>query len=244
MNITIACRFPPVNRTPEQVWEDLVALTARLAAAAPGFKDWWANPRAPKDAYVSLADRAAFVSRLREDDDKLEQEYPGLPAAGGSGAVLTNAGNDKDWKARGGVALAYSPGIGSLRLDLNRIEKTYGRPEPLVWAQLAALTEDPRITFAQTEVQQLLDGELLLYSADRAVFPHREFLGWMGYVDRPLTTDQVPDAARLERHGEGTLVLATALLDLGDRAAIKQANQVEMSLADLGLLPVIDPQLG
>ncbi|WP_280524701.1 hypothetical protein [Xanthomonas maliensis] len=39
------------------------------------------------------------------------------------------------------------------------------------------------------------------------------------------------------------MILSTPLLDLSDPHAIKQANQVEMSLVDLDLLPVIDPEL-
>ncbi len=108
---------------------------------------------------------------------------------------------------------------------------------------LKALTSDERVRFAQANVKQRVNDELVLYSVDRAPFPHREFLGWMGYVTRPLTQAQIPDAARLERHGQGTLILSTPLLDLSDPVAVMKANKVEMSLVDLGLLPVTDPSL-
>jgi len=127
---------------------------------------------------------------------------------------------------------------------VDRIEEVFASPSSLLRSTISALLDSLPITFAQTNVQQLVEGELLLYSVDRAPFPHREFLGWMGYVDVPLTRDQVPAAARLERRGGGTLILATEVLDLADAHAIKQANQVEMSLVDQELLPVTDPLLG
>ena len=110
-----------------------------------------------------------------------------------------NAGNDKDWLRRGGVGLSYQPALGVLRLHVDRIEEVFASPSSLLRSTISALLDSLPITFAQTNVQQLVEGELLLYSVDRAPFPHREFLGWMGYVDVPLTRDQVPAAARLER---------------------------------------------
>jgi len=214
-----------------------------LAKATPAFERWWANPRGPKDPYLALEERQAFVARVQEDDDKLNKKYPTVPLKGSSGAVLTNAGNDKDWKQRGAVALSYAPEIGNIRLQLGRVVKTYTQPADVVFAALEAIASDPRIMFAQCNVQQLVDGKLLLYSLDRTPFPHREFLGWMGYVPQQLTQAEVPDASRLERHGQGTLILSTPLLDLSDPVAVMQANKVEMSLVDLGLLPVTDRSL-
>ena len=244
MNLTFACRLPSSPRTAEQVWDDLKGVTARLSQVDSLFAQWWANPRGPKDAYVPLADRQAFLARLLADEQALAEEFPNQSSSGSSGALLTNAGNDKDWKQRGAVALTYFPDQGQWRLQLHRVEKVYAEPARVAWALLNALAGDERVTFVQTNVQQLIDGQLLLYSVDRAVFPHREFLGWMGYVNRPLTLEDVPEAARVEARGKGSLILSTQILDLGNAAAVKQTNQVEMALADLELLPVIDPSLG
>ncbi|HDS1675485.1 TPA: immunity 52 family protein [Stenotrophomonas maltophilia] len=244
MNITIACHFPAAARTPFQVWEDVVGITSSLSNADPLFANWWAAPRLSSDAYVPVGEGDDLVARVQEDDIKLAKEYPGQPSIGSNGALLTNAGNDKDWLRRGGVGLSYMPALGMLRLHVDRIEKVFDSPVSVLESTLSVLLNSLPITFAKTNVQQLVEGELLLYSVDRAPFPHREFLGWMGYVDASLTQDQVPAAARLERRGGGTLILATEVLDLADAHAIKQANQVEMSLVDLGLLPVTDPLLG
>lgn len=240
----MACHFPAAARTPFQVWEDVVGITSSLSSADPRFAGWWAAPRSPRDAYVPVGEGEAFVARLQDDDIRFAQEYPVQHSTGSGGAVLTNAGNDKDWLKRGGIGLSYMPALGTLRLHVDRIEKVFASPARLLESALSALLNSLPITFAQTNVQQLVEGELLLHSVDRAPLPHREFLGWMGYVDAPLTQEQVPAAARLERRGAGTLILATEVLDLADAHAVKQANQVEMSLVDLGLLPVTDPSLG
>ncbi len=84
----------------------------------------------------------------------------------------------------------------------------------------------------------------MLYSYDRSVYRHREFLGWMGFVHDGLTPAQLPEAVRTEWHGAGTLILATELLDLSSSAAVEQVNRVEMKLAERGLLPLTDARLG
>lgn len=84
----------------------------------------------------------------------------------------------------------------------------------------------------------------MLYSYDRSVYRHREFMGWMGFVHEALTPAQLPEAVRMERHGAGTLILATELLDLSSSAAVEQVNYVEMKLAERGLLPLTDARLG
>ncbi len=231
-------------RIPGQVWEDISRITSNLSKVDPSFGLWWVNPRSAKDRYIPACDREAFATRIAGDDTRIARKYPSQPSIGSNGAILTNAGNDKDWLRRGGVGLSYQPALGVLRLHVDRIEEVFASPSSLLRSTISALLDSLPITFAQTNVQQLVEGELLLYSVDRAPFPHREFLGWMGYVDVPLTRDQVPAAARLERRGGGTLILATEVLDLADAHAIKQANQVEMSLVDQGLLPVTDPLLG
>ncbi|MBN6149345.1 immunity 52 family protein [Xanthomonas sp. AmX2] len=228
--------------TAEQAYEEAAGWVERLASTHEDFCDWWAVPAGPKDPFVSFSDRQAIVSRIQADD-QMDQEFPGAPSQGSNGVLLTNAGSEKEWAKRGKVSLSITPSAGDVRLGVSGIEKLYSPPVDVVWALLKALVSDTRTRFAQTNIKQRVINELLLYSVDRAPFPHREFLGWMGYVPQALTTEQVPNAAKLERQGKGTLILSTPLLDLSDPAAIEQANQVEMSLVDLDLLPVTDPYL-
>ncbi len=130
-----------------------------------------------------------------------------------------------------------------LRLHIDRVETVFASPGSLLQSTLVAMLKHLPISFAQTDVQQRVEDALLLYSVDRSPFRHRDFLGWMGYVAAPLTMEDVPAATRLERTGDGTLIVAAEVLDLADAFAIKRVNQVEMSLVDLELLRVTDPSL-
>jgi hypothetical protein len=228
MNATLVCHSPPNDLPAVQAWEDASFWVARIANVHPDFETWWTVPRGPRDDAILLAHRGPVVAHIQKTN---------------IGIHLTNAATDAEWTKRGKVSLAIHPGSGILRLRLGRIEELYPTPTTLIWNLLQALTSDSRVTFAQTNVLQQVAGSVMTYSGDRRVFHHREYLGWMGYVDAPLAADQLPQAARLERQGRGTLILAADVLDLGDHAAIEQANRTEIGLADLGLLPVIDSSL-
>ncbi|WLA01569.1 Imm52 family immunity protein [Xanthomonas translucens] len=239
MNVTLALKLSPEVLSPADSYSWAVGWLDRLASVHPDYKLWWSSPRGPKDSFLPFEDKGGILLRLEE----AAKEFPDLMEKGAPSLLLTNAGDEKTWKKRGRITLTLNPSFGELRFRVGKIESVYEKPDSMVWSVLVALATDPRVRFAQTNVQQLVSNELLLYSVDRTPFPHREFLGWMGYVPQALKTEQVPNAARLERQGKGTLVLSTPLLDLSDPAAIKQANQVEMSLVDLDLLPVTDPNL-
>ncbi|WP_140724347.1 MULTISPECIES: Imm52 family immunity protein [Gammaproteobacteria] len=238
MGITLVVKSRPERLSLPEAYAAAAVLIGRLAQVHPDFREWWSNPRGPKDAFLPFGDRKGIIARMEEDE-----EFPELKEKGAPGLLLTNAGDEKTWKKRGRIGWTINPSFGDMRLSIGNPEQAFERPTEIIWGILKELSKVPGVWFAQTNVKQRVGNDLLLYSIDRAPFPHREFLGWMGYVNSPLAAEQVPDAARLERQGNGTLILATEVLDLGNPAAIKQANQVEMSLADLDLLSVIGSSL-
>ncbi|WP_313160605.1 Imm52 family immunity protein [Stenotrophomonas sp.] len=243
MNITLACYSLPNYFAAAQAWEDASEWVARIANTHPDFETWWTVPRGPRDDAIPLSQRGHVVAHIQKANTQMVQEFLGSAGEGSVGIHLTNAATDAEWMKRGKVSLAIHPGSGILRLRLGRIEEIYPSPTTLIWKLLQGLTSESRVTFAQTNVLQQVAGSVMTYSGDRRVFHHREYLGWMGYVHAPLSADQLPHAARLERQGRGTLILAADVLDLGDHAAVEQANRTEIGLVDLGLLPVIDSSL-
>ncbi|MDT3500622.1 Imm52 family immunity protein [Stenotrophomonas maltophilia] len=246
MNTTLVFHIQPSTFDAARFLAEARSWLTVLGSGHPDFAEWWIPPRGPNDAFVPLRDHAEVIARVGADRDRLDAEYganEGVRPSAIGNIVLTNAGNEREWNQKGKVALYVNLGLGQLRLSISKLETTYADPGAVLWRLLARMAEDCRVRFAQVNVRQKIGVDLLLYSRDRAPFPHREFLGWMGYVDAPLTEHQIPAAARLERCGNGTLILATDVLDLSDPHAVQQANQVEMSLVDLGLLPVIDPAL-
>jgi hypothetical protein len=133
--------------------------------------------------------------------------------------------------------------MGEVTFSVYGAERLLAPAGEVVWSLLKALSSDSQVTYAKTDVHERAGGSSLVYSIHRGVYPHREFLGWMGYVNQALLPAQLPEASRTERQGGGTLILATDVLDLSSSAAVEQVNRVEMRLAELGLLPVTDPRL-
>ncbi|MBN6152842.1 immunity 52 family protein [Xanthomonas sp. AmX2] len=101
------------------------------------------------------------------------------------------------------------------------------------------------VSFAYVDVvdRSLATDEVVFYRLNYATFPHRKALGWMGFVPAEVAPAQLPLAAQLVPvAGKGTVIVAVdAPFDLNDPAHIRRANQVEMDMVDLGLLPVTDP---
>lgn len=243
MNIIISCQTVPRVLTAAETYDYSAGLIARLAAAHVGFQHWWSMLAKPTDTRIAFDDRARMTAWIQAGKDAFQLEYPSAPISLSGGVLLTNVTSEAEWLARGSISLSINPGPGEVQLEINRIEQVFPSPTELVWASLRALAHDSRVNFVNTNVQQGWGKERKLYSLHCGAFPHREFLGWMGYVSRRLTADQIPEAARMEHAGEGTLIMATENQDLFDASAVEQANRVEIRLAELGLLPVTDSRL-
>ncbi|MBD3774190.1 MAG: immunity 52 family protein [Rhodobacteraceae bacterium] len=184
-----------------------------------------------------------MIKLMVQHERDFRAKYPGVSLSASNGILLANAEGEEKWAAKGSVAIAINPGPGEIRLDIGRLQVAQERAAELVWSSLKALTADAKITLAQTNIMQAVGRERRLYSLRCGVFPHREFLGWMGYVDQPVDESQVPDAVRVERHGRGTMIMATEDVDLFNARSVEQMNRVEIRLAELGLLPAITSSL-
>ena len=78
----------------------------------------------------------------------------------------------------------------------------------------------------------------------KQVFPDRFPVGWMLYLNKKITQQQVPMAAQLihidNDKNHGTLIISTDhVFDGENKEDIKKANEIEIQLAGLGLLPLI-----
>lgn len=82
------------------------------------------------------------------------------------------------------------------------------------------------------------------YGTDYRVFPHREFLGWVGFIRERVTPKDIPEADEVTPLVDGgTLIVSVAdTFDVHNPDHVKKAQCVEMRLVDLDALPVIDPQ--
>ncbi|WP_140182458.1 Imm52 family immunity protein [Providencia stuartii] len=79
---------------------------------------------------------------------------------------------------------------------------------------------------------------------DKNVFPDRFPVGWMLYLNKIITQEQVPMAAQLitieNEKNKGTLIISKeGVFDGSNKDDIKKSNEIEIQLTALGLLPLI-----
>ncbi|EKA0997716.1 immunity 52 family protein [Cronobacter sakazakii] len=80
---------------------------------------------------------------------------------------------------------------------------------------------------------------------DRNIFPDRIYVGWMLYLPHVVLPEIVPEAAKVVpvSDGEkqkGTIVISTdEIFDGNNIEHIRKANDIEIRLLDLGLLPLM-----
>ncbi|BET43168.1 Imm52 family immunity protein [Atlantibacter hermannii] len=80
---------------------------------------------------------------------------------------------------------------------------------------------------------------------DKNVFPDRLSVGWMLYVPHVLLPELIPEAARVipvmdGKQQKGTIVVSTEeIFDGNNKEHIGKANDIEIKLLDLGLLPLM-----
>ena len=79
----------------------------------------------------------------------------------------------------------------------------------------------------------------------RCVFPQRLRVGWMLYLPRVITAHQAPEAMRLipvlgeKKKQRGTIIVSVdEVFDVANPDHVKRANELEVRLADQGLLPL------
>lgn len=75
------------------------------------------------------------------------------------------------------------------------------------------------------------------------VFPDRLPVGWMLYLNKKIMQEQLPMAAELididNNKNKGTLIISTEhVFDGSNKDDIKKANEIEIQLTALGLLPL------
>lgn len=76
------------------------------------------------------------------------------------------------------------------------------------------------------------------YGPHSAVFEHRAWRGWMGWLAHAIDPARLPAFAIVRQIGEGTLVASQPQNIRADRPDdLARAAEVEVALADLGVLP-------
>lgn len=210
----------------------LEALHASLPALAPAQSGWFGGVFTPEDKALAFSERTEFLHRLermmKSEEGSLFSMY------------LSTARSGR--RKPNQLEINYLPGNGVLRIDIYRPTDS-----ALIASLLSALPAAMTVEYAFVNVwdndpDPEEPGDKTSYRASFATFPHRQCLGWMAYVPHVVTMEQLPLAARIIPAEGGSIIVAVdEPFDLANKDHIKRANQIEMDMSDLGLLPVIDP---
>ncbi|WP_422508070.1 hypothetical protein [Stenotrophomonas sp. GZD-301] len=226
----------------------LLDLTTRLADVHPLLATWYEPPRAEGEVAMPLADTDGFIARITRNTAQDLVMHPHRPMAGGADANLRNTRDTHDWLMPGRLSMSYMPWCGRLTFDINDPLEAFGAATPgIVRDCIAAVAASLDTPFIGTDVSCLLAGGSGFdsYALDHRLFPHRRWLGWMGFVPELVPHRYLPEAAAVHVvNGRGTIIVAVeGCLDLRNRAHLRQVHEVEARMAQLGLLDVTDATL-
>ncbi|WP_207306767.1 Imm52 family immunity protein [Xanthomonas oryzae] len=219
----------------------IIALTKFLSSVHPFLKNWFSLAKTKGGIPISLADKPAF---LIDAEKSLPEDY-----SGGFRAILSTASNDKEWLTPGRALLSFDPNQGSITLEIYNPISAYGEAvtKGIFKAAISAIAQAEHVIFSGTDVSTRLQSGtgVKIYMIENQLFPHRRWLGWMGFVPHIVEPKHLPEAAALIPVGtKGTVIVAVdECFDLNNPAHLKRAHQVEARMAHVGLLDVTDTSL-
>ena len=246
-NAIVDAEIPAEALDPQTAWQRLQVLTTRLAEAYPSITSWFGFSRGPE--MIPLNDEVRFTKMLAEHAEQDLRDYPERPNAGGVGVELTTAASVHQWDKPGRLSIVYNPWIGRMTLTINDPVEAFGPDEvaKFVRACVAAAAASLDAVFIGTDVTcPLPSGKGNdTYARKHQLFPHRRWLGWMGFVPELVPHRRIPEAAATEVvTGKGTIIVAVDdCFDLFNPEHLKRVHQVELRMANVGLLDVTDMSL-
>lgn len=124
--------------------------------------------------------------------------------------------------------------------SLNLIIKTDQRPKNMDF-----LLDSITILSKDNDKSWIIVSSKGYWLKGRNVFPDRMCVGWMLYLPHIILAELVPEAARVipvldEGKQRGTIIVTTEeLFDGAKKEHIEKANDIEIRLLDLGMLPLM-----
>jgi hypothetical protein len=227
----------------------ITSLTRQLEATYQ-HNDWYRLPLSKDEgqsAWIPLADNDRFLRKTARDMGASAEQWPQLGMR--FSTLITTASGLGAWDDPEKTVIDYAPGGGLVLVKIHTAISEHRWPFTRVRDLLVAGCSELDASFACCDYPRAprpcgKSGETY-YGTDHRVFPHREFFGWMGFVRRRVTHDQVPEADEVIPlpQGAGTVIVAVAnVFDVHNPAHIEKAQRVEMRLVDLDALPVTDPR--
>ena len=243
----IYCSIPDETVDAQTVYERIGGMLHALSEVNPAFNGWVEHSRG--NGPIAFSDKARFIGMLAFNARQDGAEYPAAPSAAGAGANLTTARTHKEWNTPGCTTINYWPWFGQLTMEIDAPIEAFGESvaPSIVRRCIAAIAQTIEVKFISTDVVgPKPEGKgYETYFISHRLFPHRRWLGWMGFVPELVPRKFIPEAAAMEVvKGRGTIIVAVdEPLDLRNPDHLKRVHQVELRMANAGLLDITDPSL-
>ncbi|UXW01100.1 Imm52 family immunity protein [Xanthomonas oryzae] len=231
-------------------YDHLHSLITELRALDPFFADWYEIPHDDNKQAESFFDKDNYLNCIKRNVDSNQEEFPGLPHEGSFASYLTTAKSQDSWLKNGSSTIDYVPAMGLIKAEVYKPINAFGSDKTLEIAKgfTKAISKQETVEFVSVDAHSArADGKrgFDMYMMDRQLFPHRRWLGWMGFVPHAVEPKHIPEAAALIPIARrGTVIIAVnECFDLNNPDHLKRAHQVEARMAHVGLLDVTDSTL-
>ncbi|MCS3358825.1 Imm52 family immunity protein [Xanthomonas translucens] len=241
INSIIYMDVPSIGLDVESAYDRIDSLAKRISNVVPGITEWYGQINTPEQKAAEFSDRTLTIHRMTERMRQSLERFPNLT----KGAEVHLASDNKPKRTPGLVELTYMPAIGRITLMITKPDAAFGSATTSVVTRIfLELLKEEEVEYAFADVKDRVSSAAIpvTYRTKYATFPHRRCLGWMSYVPKVVTKEQLPLAADIIPAKGGSIIVAVnEPFDLANKEHIKRANQIEMDMNDLGLLAVTDP---
>jgi hypothetical protein len=251
MKVKFSFRLEAQKISPADLADSMRRLAVILMKIHPDYARWYLTPTGPKDIWTPLENTNEFNAKIEKEN----QPDAFMMAS------ITNRPNELEWYKPGRTVLRFQPSEGNIRLEISEpdiffghkffqtmkdILRAFAMEEWLVWASLSCSEKVPD----DQPGAKKRDTRTIFLAQQYRTFPHREFLGWMGWIQqlppkKLLQAFDLPQAAEVHPlpGRSGTMVVSVGeAFDMANPAHIEKMQRVEIRLVELDLLPVIDPE--
>ncbi|MGX8285221.1 Imm52 family immunity protein [Xanthomonas oryzae] len=240
---TIDASLPEEILGVEAGYVRLKAIADALANVDPGLSAWYSLPDTKHGKAIALSDREDFITDYNRKIKSRATDSTAFLC------MITTAKDNKAWNQPGCATITFHPENGNISCEINKPIEAFGHEAipNIIIKIISAIAKTEKVVFAATNV--VCYGKsgkgVEMYMGSHQLFPHRRWLGWMGFVPHMVEPKHIPEAAALIPVGtKGTVIVAVdECFDLNNPDHLKRAHRVEARMAHIGLLDVTDTSL-
>lgn len=215
--------------------QKLRAILQRLAAIDPRYANWYLMRATAQESYpfdILNAPQVVADHLAQEDQNAVSHRFLIWNGRDSDPSAASSA-NDPEWVQGTYAAGSRIPQMikNSFNLELHPLAKSPGKALDGFLSVCEAVLVERTVTWSVLTTQA--------YRMKHRVFPHRRWGGWLVYVPQQVAHQDIPQAADvIGLSGKGSIILTThELFDVSNPLHLKAANEIEIRLVEMELLP-------